>query len=339
MADFSHQWRPRMGKTIDIVIHGTRADNADLRAAVAWAREAGHVVRAHVTWEGGDGERLAAECAARRPDAVLAAGGDGTVNEVVNGLRDTGVAMGIVPVGTANDFARQAGIPTDPREALALVLDTTPVAIDLGELNGRAFLNVSTAGIGAETTAETAPAAKEMLGPLAYALVGMKKLLGEAPERRARFIGPGFALDLEYLVFAVGNAQATGSGVAITPLARANDGLLDVCVVGPVARASMAPLFLDVRRGEHLERDGVHYVQTPWLRVESDEPVSVNVDGEPCASTVLEYRVLPAALRVHVATVPGEAGAASEDAPDAERGAERDAERDAGPGASPVPAP
>ena len=298
-----------MAKTVDLVIHGARADHADLRAAVAWAREAGHTVRVHVTWEGGDAERLAAECAARHPDAVLAAGGDGTLNEVVNGLVGTGVPLGIVPVGTANDFARQAGIPGDPRGALALVLETAATTIDLGELNGRAFLNVSTAGIGAETTAETAPAAKEMLGPLAYALVGVRKLLGEAPERRARFTGPDFALDLDYLVFAVGNARATGSGVAITPLASARDGLLDVCVVGPVARAAMAPLLLEVRRGEHLERDGVHYVQTPWLRVESDEPIPVNVDGEPRSAPVLDYRVLPGALRVHLAHVPGEAPA------------------------------
>ena len=103
-------------------------------------------------------------------------------------------------------------------------------------------------------------------------------------------------------MFAVGNARATGAGVVITPLASARDGLLDVCVVGPVGRSSLAPLFLEVKRGEHLERDGVHYVQTSWLRVEAEEPIPVNVDGEPLpcghfiaeeAAAALLERVMP----------------------------------------------
>lgn len=295
-----------MGKTFDLVIHGTRADHADLRAAVEWVREQGHVVHAYVTWESGDAERFAAESARRGTDAVLAAGGDGTLNEVVNGVVGTTVPVGIIPAGTANDFARQAGVPNDPRDAFALILEGAPVRLDVGDLNGRAFLNVSTAGVGAETTAEAGIVAKEMFGPLAYAFVGMKKLVTESTApRRARFVGPQFALDLEYVVFAVGNAQATGSGVAITPLASANDGLLDVCVVEPVARSSYASLFLEVKRGEHLQRDGVHYVQTPWLRVEAPEPISVNVDGEPRSHTCLEYRVRPGALLAYVGNVPG----------------------------------
>ena len=305
MAGFSHA-AGCMGKTLDLVIHGARADHADLRAAVAWAREAGHVVRPHVTWENGDAERFAGEAVQRGTDAVLAAGGDGTVNEVVNALAGSTVPLGIVPVGTANDFARQAGIPADVRAAVELVLTTEPTCLDVGELNGRVFLNVSTAGIGAETTAETAPGAKEMFGPLAYALAAVRKLVSESGVRQARFSGPGFAVDLEYLVFAVGNARATGAGVVITPLASARDGLLDLCVVGPVGRTSLAPLFLEVKRGEHLEREGVHYVQTPWLRVEAEEPISVNVDGEPGSYTVLDYRVRPQALLVHVAHAPGE---------------------------------
>jgi YegS/Rv2252/BmrU family lipid kinase len=259
-----------------------------------------------VTWEAGDAERFAAESAARGTDGVLAAGGDGTVNEVVNGLCGTDTPLAIVPVGTANDFAHQAGIPIDCRAALELALTTEPTRLDLGDLNGRAFLNVSTAGVGAQTTAETTASAKEMFGPLAYALAAVKRLVGEDATRSARFSGPGFAVELEYLVFAVGNARATGSGVVITPLASAQDGLLDVCVVGPVGRTSLAPLFLEVKRGEHLDREGVHYVQTPWLRVEAEEPVPVNVDGESGAHAVLEYRVRPGALLAHVAYAPGD---------------------------------
>lgn len=294
------------GRTLDLVIHGARADSPPLREAVEWLRTIGHRVRAHVTWEGGDARRFAADAARRGTDAVLAAGGDGTVNEVVNGLAGTGVPLGIIPVGTANDFARQTGVPPEPRGAFALVLERDPVTIDLGTLNGRAFLNVSSAGIGAETTAETGATAKGLLGPLAYAITGVRKMAGEQETRRARFTGPGFDREVEFLHFAVGNARATGGGTAITPLARVDDGLLDLCVVEPIARSAYAGLVLEVRRGEHLDRDGVHYVQTPWVTVESEVPIVVNLDGEPSSLTTLEYRVEPLALPVYVAWLPGE---------------------------------
>ena len=306
MANFFHLPAGAMPKTLDLVVHGARADAPGLREAVLELRGQGHTVRVHVTWEQGDAERLAAAAARAGSDAVVAVGGDGTLNEVANGLAGGDVPLGIVPLGTANDFARQAGIPDDPRAALELIVGTEPVRLDLGELNGRAFVNVSSAGFGAELTAETGTTAKERLGALAYAITGVMRLVSDNPVRTARFSGPDFSVELEYLVFAVGNARATGGGVVISPLATLQDGLLDLCVVGPVARTSFAPLLLDVKRGEHLARDGVHYVQTPWVRVESEEPVPVNVDGEPGEHRVLEYRVRPGAILAYVARVPGE---------------------------------
>lgn len=294
------------GRTFDLVIHGARADDAGLRAAAEWARTIGHRIRAHVTWEAGDARRFAAIAAKRGTDAVLAVGGDGTVNEVVNGLLGTDVPLGILPVGTANDFARQAGIPQDARAALELIIERPPVTVDLGMLNDRAFLNVSSAGLGAETTAETGAIAKGMLGPLAYAITGVRKLAGEVETRRARFVGPTFDREVDFLLFAVGNARATGAGTVITPLARMDDGLLDVCLVEPMAFGAFAGLLLELRRGEHLERDGVLYAQLPWVRVESEVPMTVNLDGEPQSLTRLEYRVLSRALRVHVGQLPGD---------------------------------
>jgi lipid kinase YegS len=286
------------GRTLDLIIHGSRADNADLREAVEWARTFGHRVRAHVTWEAGDARRFAEAAVRRGSDAVVAVGGDGTLNDVLNGVVGSAVPLGVLPLGTANDFARQIGVPDDPRAAMALLFEHEPRPMDVGQLNGRAFLNVSSAGFGAETTAETSAAVKGVLGPLAYAITGMLKLAGEIEERTARFSGPGFSRELGYLLFAVGNARATGAGVTIAPLARVDDGLLDLCVVEPVARRAFGGLLLELRRGEHLDRDGVHYVQAPWVRVESETPIAVNVDGEALSLTTLEYTVAAAAVRV-----------------------------------------
>ncbi len=295
----------RSRKEFAFIIHGSRADLPAIRHLVNWVREKGHIVRPRVTWEPGDAASLATEAADRGVDAVVALGGDGTVNEVVNGLDGKDVPLGIIPIGTANDFARQVGIPMDTDHAMDAILRRKPRRIDTGELNGRRFLNVSTGGVGAEATAETPADAKEQLGPLAYAITGMRKLRDLAP-RRARFTGPGFEYEGEFMIFAVGNARITGGGTAITPNASVTDGLLDLCIIeGVEGRGEFMSLALAVRRGEHLDDDRVRYVQLPELTIESDEPIAVNLDGEPQEMRTLRYRARPLDLLIHLPHLPG----------------------------------
>jgi lipid kinase YegS len=288
-----------------LIMHGARADQPALRHLVAWVRGKGHRVEPWVTWERGDGERFAREAAARGVDAVVAVGGDGTVNEVLNGLRDARVPLGIIPLGTANDFARQVGIPDDPDHAMDVILRRKPVRIDSAELNGRRFVNVSTGGLGAEATAETPAEAKAQLGALAYALTGVRKLADLSPHR-ARITGPGFAWDGDLLLFAVANAPRTGGGVHIAPKARTTDGLLDVVIVEAMPRADFARLALRLKRGEHLDAEGVHYAQLPDVLIEAAAPLAVNVDGEHSEATRLAYAARPGDLLVHVKWLPEE---------------------------------
>lgn len=283
------------------VIHGARAGLPEVRHLVDWVRGKGVRVSTRVTFEGGDGTTFAREAVRDGVTAVVALGGDGTVNEVVNGLRGSNVPLGVIPVGTANDFARQWGIPDDVDHAMDIILRHAAVPIDVGEVNGRVFLNVSTGGVGAETTAETSPEAKQKLGPLAYALTGMKKL-GALRARRGWFSGPGFEYRGEWLLFAVGNGRSTGGGTAITPRASITDGLLDVCVVESMPRKDFARLALLVRKGEHLDHPGVRYAQLPALTVESQRAMAVNVDGEPVNSRRLVYTALAGQLLVHLPT-------------------------------------
>ena len=295
----------RTRKEFAFIIHGSRSDLPAIRHLVTWVRDKGHVVRPHVTWEAGDATILATEAADRGVDAVVALGGDGTVNEVVNGLDGKDVPLGIIPIGTANDFAKQVGIPMDTDHAMDVILRRRPRRIDTGELNGRRFLNVSTGGVGAEATAETPADAKEQLGALAYAITGVRKLRDLAP-RHARFTGPGFEYDGEFMIFAVGNARVTGGGTAITPLASVTDGLLDLCIVeGVPKRSEFMSLALAVRRGEHMDDDRVRYVQLPSVTIESDSPISVNLDGEPQEASVLHYRARAHDLRIHLPHLPG----------------------------------
>ena len=295
----------RTRKHLVFIVHGARAELPALRNLVRWVREKGHRVQPRITWEAGDASTFAAEAAAAGADAVVALGGDGTVNEVVNGLDGTTTPLGVIPIGTANDFARQVGIPMDVDHAMDVILRRKARAIDTGELNGRRFLNVSTGGVGAEATAETPADAKESLGILAYAITGVRKLKDLEP-RTARFSGPGFDRTVDFLLFAVGNGRMTGGGTLITPRASVTDGLLDLCVIEAMSRRVFARLSLSVKKGEHLGLPGVHYAQLPWLKVVGTEPLSVNLDGEGVEAQVCDYRARRADLLVHVQHLPGE---------------------------------
>jgi lipid kinase YegS len=292
-------------KDITLIVHGARAEHPPLRHLVEWVREKGHNVRVRVTWEAGDAEALTRDAAAAGTDVVVAVGGDGTVNEVVNGLDGSDVAFGIVPLGTANDFARQTGIPLDVDHAMDVILLREARRIDTASLNGRRFLNVSSGGVGAEATAETPTDAKEALGMFAYAITGVRKLVELAPHR-ARFTAPGFDLATEFLLFAVGNGRTTGGGTSITPQASVTDGLLDVCIVEAMPRAEFAKLVLRIRNGDHVGEDGVHYLQVPTIDIISADAISVNIDGEPSGARRLQYRARRGDLRIHLPHLPGE---------------------------------
>jgi diacylglycerol kinase (ATP) len=292
-------------KHIALIVHGARADRPDVRHLVDWVREKGHYVELHATYEAGDAAEFAARAAKRGVDVVAAAGGDGTVNEVVNGLDGFDVPLGIIPLGTANDFARQVGIPADADHAMDVILQRKPRRLDTASLNGRRFLNVSTGGIGAEATAETSPEVKASLGPIAYALTGIRKFADLKP-KSARFAGDAFEYEGEFLIFALGLTRQTGGGTMVTPMASATDGLLDLCVVESMPRREFARMVLRVKRGEHLGQEGVHYAQVKHVTVTSNEPLAVNVDGEMSNAQRLTYRARSRDLWVHVAYLPGE---------------------------------
>ena len=298
-----------MRKHIALVVHGARAGRDDLRHLVEWVRGRGHAVAVHVTFERGDAEALARAAARRGVDVVVAVGGDGTLNEVVNGLDGYDVPLGVLPLGTANDFARQAGIPADADHAMDVILQRKPVRIDTASLNGRRFLNVSTGGVGAEATAETPSQIKHAIGELAYAISGLRKLAEMEPVH-ATFRSGGFVLECNFLLFAVGSTRATGGGRLVTPHASTTDGLLDLCVVEEMPRREFARTMLRLGRGEHVGEDGVHYVRLPELTIEGTQPISVNVDGEVSGATRLDYRARPKDLWVHVVHRPGEAAPA-----------------------------
>ena len=287
-------------KRVHLILNGKVAENDDLRAAVAWQRALRHRIDVRVTWERGDARRFVSE--AGQVDLLIAAGGDGTLNEVVHGLMDLSKAerptLGIVPLGTANDFANGCGIPREPKKALSLCMKGEAVPIDVGKANDRWFINAASSGFGAEITATTSPELKRLLGPAAYTVMGA--ILGiNLRHYQGRLTMPNREITGSGPVAIVGNGRQTGGGMQVAPRARIDDGLLDVLVIRQI---SPTALLAAARELQQLPADGeyISYWQTPWLEVRPEEAIPVNLDGEPLRFSAVRYEAVPKAIRLIV---------------------------------------
>jgi diacylglycerol kinase (ATP) len=273
-----------------------------LRNEVSRLRGEGHEVRPRLTFEAGDASRMARDLASDGADLVIAAGGDGTINEVVNGLMevDWGGRLGLIPLGTANDFALGLEIPEEIPEAFRVAVEGTSREVDVARVNDRYFINVSTGGFGATATEEAPAEAKRLLGPWAYVVTGVKKF-SELRPSRARFESPeGERYSGEVMLFAVGNAKRTGGGSMLTPRAEFGDGELDIVIVPGMNRMDFMALLPDLRAGTHLDSPDVLYFRTSELDVVSDEELSVNADGEPLTGERFRYTLSGRRLRVSI---------------------------------------
>lgn len=293
-----------MPLTVALIMHprGDAQRLEELRSVIAELRTDGHIVWPHLTFEPGDAASLARLAARVGADLVIAAGGDGTVNEVVNGIGRLRrrPRLGILPMGTGNDFALGLGIPQDLAEATRVAVGGRPLAIDVARVNERLFVNVSTGGFGAEATEHTPGEAKRMLGALAYVVAGARELVELHPVRaRFRVDGRQF-YDGEFLLFAIGNGRRTGGGSFLTPRAEFDDGLLDLLVVEAMPRLEFLALLPDLRAGTHLESPGVRYTRATSIVVAPREPLAVNADGEPVRARRYRYSLWPRRIAVMV---------------------------------------
>ncbi|MGQ7818508.1 lipid kinase YegS [Metapseudomonas furukawaii] len=282
-----------------LILHGKQAANEEVRAAVHARRAAGWELAVRVTWEGGDAARLVKEALAAGYRTLVAGGGDGTLKEVAEAMAkaNTDASLVLLPLGTANDFARAAGVPLEPGAALAL-LDTPPSPIDLGDADGHLFLNMVTGGFGSRITASTSEDLKKVLGGAAYFLTGLTHF-AEVHSAFGRFRGPDFAWEGEFLALGIGNGRQAGGGHPLCPQALADDGLLDLCII-PAPQDVVGTLGTLLSGGIlGLETVSVS-ARLPWVEVEAPEGLDLNLDGEPLESRRLRISARAAALSVHL---------------------------------------
>lgn len=301
MATSTH-WR--------LILNGKSAGGDDLRAAVAALRGTGLRVDVCVTREVGDVERQVAEAIVDGVDTLVAAGGDGTLNCVAGALAgrdepaDVLPALGLVPMGTANDFAMAARIPVEPGAALQLLRQSPPHPIDLLRIRacGREHwvVNLATGGFGTEVTTHTRESLKSMFGGLAYVVSGLGQL-GRIEPQRARLSGPGFEWQGEFIALGVGNGRQAGGGQVLCPDAWIDDGLLDLTIVPPLDGELAETLGIAILEGRAaaLERVAMR-VQLPWLDVSAPHPLTLNLDGEPLEARAFHIDCVRGRLRMHL---------------------------------------
>jgi len=288
-----------------LILNGKAAARDDVRAAVDAVREAGHDVEVRVTFDPEDATRFIGELTARapsdRPDVVVAGGGDGTLNAVVSQAvaQDCvdGLAFAVMPLGTANDFARGQGIPTeDPRAALALAAEGAARVIDLGRINDRLFVNLASGGTVTHITREADPRAKRVLGGVAYLLAGASRLAELTPSQ-AWFEAEDFHWEGRFLAMAVGNGPMAGGGVALCPEAVLDDGLLDLTILPYPDMEGVLPSLSEVFGGAGEEAHGIaERTRIRALTIDSAAPLAINLDGEATSATRIEVEVLPGAI-------------------------------------------
>jgi YegS/Rv2252/BmrU family lipid kinase len=270
-----------------------------LATAPAWLRLRGWTVDEIVTEGPGHATELARAAAAAGRDAVIAVGGDGTVNEVVNGLSGSETAMAVIPAGTANVWAREVRMPRHPA-AVARLLDQGDVhQIDLGVVNGRSFLLMASLGVDSIVVSAIPPWAKRTFGRAAYVTRGIREA-ATFPAVRAQLDIDGERLRANLLMVVVGNTRSYGGALKITNRAIADDGQLDMVLYGGTGLPRIAGYLARTFIGRHVTMAGAIYRGARAITIETERPLPVQVDGDVCSETPARFAVSRGALRVIV---------------------------------------
>ena len=238
---------------------------------------------------------------------VVAVGGDGTVHEVARGLVDARASMGVIPLGSGNDFARMLLSPADPGQALDWFEQASPRACDVGQVrletrSGQAIEGhfINSLGIGFEAeVAASAARARLFRGFSRYLMAALVHLASYRPPEMTLKLGDRSLTQRQFLI-AVGNGRSAGGGFRLTPQARIDDGLLDLCRADALPLLRLLRILPSVLRGTHLRFDGVHGERLARACIDCPQGVGVHADGEVLARDAvrIEISVQPGAVRL-----------------------------------------
>ena len=280
-----------------LILNGKSADNLPLRDAIAKLRDEGVEIHVRVTWEKGDAQRYVDEARQLGVETVIAGGGDGTINEVSTALIQSQggniPALGILPLGTANDFATSVGIPDDLDKALKLAIAANATEIDMVQVNDKTcFINMATGGFGTRITTETPEKLKAALGGVSYFIHGLMRMDTLKPDV-CDIRGEDFHWQGKALVIGIGNGRQAGGGQQLCPTALINDGLLQLRIF--TGEELLPGLLSALTQSE--DNPNIIEGASSWFDIRAPHEITFNLDGEPLSGQEFHIEILPEALR------------------------------------------
>ena len=285
-----------MNNTLVILNPAAQSERAQRRRARVEELAGGSLV--YATSRGGEAETLARRAAAEGYRKIVAAGGDGTINEVVNGLAGSDSTLGLLPIGTMNVFATELGLPTHDLDLCwNIIQNENTRLVDLPAANRKFFVQLAGVGLDAQVVKETNSKLRRNFGPVSY-LIAAAQIAARRPPRL--FIESENASTNEASFVLIGNGRLYGGPFPFFKHAVIDDGLFDVVVFKRLGYLEIIKYLQDVIFSSEIRAPEIEYFQTRHLRVESDEPVPVEVDGELVGNCPVEFSVRERSLRVLV---------------------------------------
>ena len=250
-----------------------------------------------ITQRPGQAFYLSQEAARNNFDIIAAAGGDGTVNEVANGMIDSSSALGVIPLGLGNDFAKAINLPPKLEEACFALCNGVTKEIDVGRVNNRYFVNAMGIGFDAWVACESQRIRRFFLPNYIY-LYAVIRMLFRYKAASVKINLADIVLDKKVLLIAIGNGKSSGGGFLLTPDAELTDGLIDVCIIDDVARLKLLMHLPKTFKGTHKRLPYVTTLKTEKLAVHSSSLLLAHVDGEILEDSQYQIEILPRRLRV-----------------------------------------
>ncbi|WP_096271557.1 diacylglycerol kinase [Paucisalibacillus globulus] len=281
---------------------GREAFKKELPAVLEKLEKAGYEASAHATTGEGDAVKAARIAVERKYDIVIAAGGDGTINEVVNGLAEQEYRpkLGVIPVGTTNDFARALTIPRDSiQKAVDVIIEDQSMLLDIGKVNDQYFINIAGGGKLTELTYEVPSKLKTMIGQMAYYFKGIEMLPSLKPAR-VKIEYDGNVIEEDIMLFLISNTNSVGGFEKLAPDACLDDGYFDLLILRKTNLAEFIRIASLALRGAHLEDKHVIYSKAKHIKVTPDEKMQLNIDGEYGGLLPGEFRNLQQHIDIFV---------------------------------------
>lgn len=236
-------------------------------------------------------------------DAVIVGAGDGSISALAGTLADRKIRLGVVPLGTANDFARTLDIPKDIKKAVEIIRNGYSQSVDLGLSGDKCFLNVASVGLGVEVAGKMNNSLKKWVGPLAYFVAACEAFSQRRPihfKLTYKESGHETVREFKALQVAVANGRYFGGGIVSAPDATLDDSLLAVTVLEEMGLFELIRIVPGLLDGSYVKHPKVQHFNTTEVLVETRHPHRVNLDGEVCQRTPLLFKVRPAVLEVFV---------------------------------------